>query len=700
MDINGIDPYEQQLLAVFESCDRGGKGQLDSEGLVTLCQKLHLEQGQDELMRCLLGAKPGEKAVFTFAEFRDALLALLGAERRQSEDEREPSPEREVSPKFVFGQKKYGRRSRPESTDQEGGDGEESIEESDSDPFLPNVNNEKDLKNKTGDKVLIEDDKEKNGFLSSDSITFISEKEELGSPRGQGEAELRAASKRLGIGTDGFLDQAELASVCRAVGMEKIANEVVKQVFAKLDVDGSGSISFEDFLQLFRTGTPPSPSHLALSPLPQSFHQPNLTSLEISPLGCISTENVIELWELAGVTDANRLLHDLGLGGSSEVNLSLLSSVLEEEIRNMRAENAKNSSLYSEMNYQVSLLTASLALAHVQLKYSKSTLEQITCERDKLRNDLIEANQRASLLAQEVDDRHARMERASQMQIKLLEQKHSDQVKQLGLQLVADREQMTAVTHRLEKKLTQQQEDEVKVRATLLSLQKEYETMEKENRNLSDRLCLCEAAKTKAEKEVLKVETLERRVNELESNGDQVASLIEKLAKLQSENTSLRDRNDELSIQVETLSTKVTHRKPYSSISLEGCIGGGTKRRGNSPLGLPPDDCWDDDSPRLGKVRRCCTENDLSLDNVPMEGLAIRPLRHSESGLEADLDTLDDSLTLSNSSNEKVNFKFGSESNILYEELERLRSRNAELEQTVEQFQIKGVNTNAHIISN
>lgn len=85
----------------------------------------------------------------------------------------------------------------------------------------------------------------------------------------------------------------------------------------------------------------------------------------------MSTENVIELWEFAGVTDANRLLHDLGLAGTSELSLSLLSSVLDEEIRNIRAESAKHSPMYTGVNYHASLLTGALALAHVQLKHSK-----------------------------------------------------------------------------------------------------------------------------------------------------------------------------------------------------------------------------------------------------------------------------------------------------------------------------------------
>jgi hypothetical protein len=39
-------------------------------------------------------------------------------------------------------------------------------------------------------------------------------------------------------------------------------------------------------------------------------------------------------------------------------------------------------------------------------------------ERDKLRADIMDANQRASLLAQEVDDHHARLEKSSQLQVR------------------------------------------------------------------------------------------------------------------------------------------------------------------------------------------------------------------------------------------------------------------------------------------
>ena len=54
--------------------------------------------------------------------------------------------EREVSPKFVFGKKKYGRRSRPESTEQDVSlEQDESFDDSDLDIFVPVGDDSKDI---------------------------------------------------------------------------------------------------------------------------------------------------------------------------------------------------------------------------------------------------------------------------------------------------------------------------------------------------------------------------------------------------------------------------------------------------------------------------------------------------------------------------------------------------------------------------
>jgi ninein len=48
----------------------------------------------------------------------------------------------------------------------------------------------------------------------------------------------------------------------------------------------------------------------------------------------------------------------------------------------------------------------------------RSLLESVTEERDKLRNDLTDANNRAAVLAQEVDEHHARIEKATRNKVK------------------------------------------------------------------------------------------------------------------------------------------------------------------------------------------------------------------------------------------------------------------------------------------
>ncbi|XP_054260732.1 blastoderm-specific protein 25D [Macrosteles quadrilineatus] len=672
------DPYEQQLRAVFESCDVRGVGKLDSDGLMKLCDQLHLEDGRCQLMECLLPA-------FTFEQFRDALLALLAASRRQSD--REPSPEREVSPKFVFGQKKYGRRSRPESTDQEDDDDENYDNDVENeDPFLPLCEDNISTKKKPSSLLIDDFDlNERDSVITPTSVqAVILDKEEIESPRGQGEAELRKAWRKLGVGTDGYLDPTELALVCRAVGMEKMADEVVKQVFAKLDVDAEGRISFEEFLELFRsthTQTQSADSDSPRNIQPSSFQHQHLSSLDVTSSGYVSSESLVDLWEAGGVVNAASLLLDLGVS-NPEVNLTSLSAVLEEEVRSMATKTAS-------VSPQVNALTAALVLAQTQLKWTRSCLEQMTGERDKLHSDLAEANQRAALIATEVDDRHARMERASQTQIKLLEQKHAEQVKQLSAQLAVDRDQLTATTLRLEQKLALQQEEEARLRAELNTLQQDFEVMERENQALSEQLADYVVYKNKSERDGLQIQQLQQRVQDLEGNSEQVQSLVEQLAKLQTENTNLRDRNDELTIQVENLTARPICKRQNSSGSVEGSSGG-TKRRGHSPLACPVPDSWEQDSPRLGKVRRYCTDTDLSLDSVQLEGLAIgRTMRHSESGLEADFDTLDNSLTLSSPSIDKVTFNIGGCDDAYLIEIENLRATVAELQKTNDEMKTK-----------
>ena len=55
MEEDDQDIYVAQLREVFDSCDSEGKGFLNKQGLVELCQKLQLEDQVPKLIAQLLG---------------------------------------------------------------------------------------------------------------------------------------------------------------------------------------------------------------------------------------------------------------------------------------------------------------------------------------------------------------------------------------------------------------------------------------------------------------------------------------------------------------------------------------------------------------------------------------------------------------------------------------------------------------------
>ncbi|KAJ9587226.1 hypothetical protein L9F63_019250, partial [Diploptera punctata] len=460
---------------------------------------------------------------------------------------------------------------------------------------------------------------------------------------------------------------------------------VVQQLFEKLDVDRDGRISFEEFLLLFRSGGSCVQTNVTQSPVKSKttsersgaeFKQHSdkskernaigsstdqdsqFLSLDPNSAGFVNAELIIEMWEAAGIPGPSQLLQDLGFNESHRLNIGDLAAVLEEEIQ------AAGSSVLTYSSHET-LLQATLTLYQTEVRCLKLSLEHMSAERDKLRADILDANQRATLLAQEIDDHHARLEKSSQLQVKLLEQRHAEQLKTLSEQLGSDREQLAVQNLSLEKQVSSLQDEETRLRIQVTTLESENESLDKENHNLTEQLTKSEEARIQLQKELESLAGLQQRLSELEgSHGrEEMLALLERINELQSENTGLRDQNDELTMEVEVLSAKLaslkTRKHPVhtSHDTNEGTNvsdGGGipsvisaTKRRGNSPLVLATEDSSEEESPRLGKMRRCCDgiavdRQDISLETVNMEGLQIHPaLGPGESGVETDLDVDD-----------------------------------------------------------
>lgn len=128
------DSYEDQLRTLFISCDPRGTESLDENDLDSLCRKLELPRAQSQsLILELLAVNPASDYV-TFDVFKAGLVTFLERlncpQAVAEEDVVEPEPDpvveasspsprsrREVEPKVVIKNKKYGRKSRPSSVE-------------------------------------------------------------------------------------------------------------------------------------------------------------------------------------------------------------------------------------------------------------------------------------------------------------------------------------------------------------------------------------------------------------------------------------------------------------------------------------------------------------------------------------------------------------------------------------------------------
>ncbi|KAL1491895.1 hypothetical protein ABEB36_012417 [Hypothenemus hampei] len=676
--VSVLDPYEQQLLKVFNSHDNDQCGSLDRNGLMQLCLTLQLEEQGGELIRCLLNDK---RSRVTFVEFKDALLKLLG--KMQSNKNTDTlvndnmisdnvnSPDREVSPKYVYGSKKYGRRSRPKTDeinplyteDNENTHGKQgsSVQRSNSQNEVSSKKRKTNYKLKRctslpGRKNLNETHSV-NNFISAG---VPSEQEIICT-----EEMLREAWKSLGVGEDGYLNQTELVLVCDAIGLHKLADEIIKQ----LSVDYDRKISFREVLEVIQKDetwfdvlnneTIRNDNILnircssdELFPNSQTFQY---VTLGPDGNGIINVNTLIEMWENVGIHSPKELIHELGFDSRS-ININELANVLEKQTRSM------NETVRTEFQSpHFTLLQANLSLYRSEIRCLRNILEQLQAEREKLKLDVTEANNRATLLAQEVDDNHTRMEQNTVNQVKLLEQRHADMLKEITLQCTKDKEQLNFINQSLEEKILTLESETVKLKNDLIVAQKYSLNVEKDNQNLNGKIFELEKDKQILLDKVGHLENEKHKLKEIERQESEM--LLAKLTALQIKNSELKDRNDEMESEIESLTNQVmsmktkassTPTRSYNTLdqSMEEdnisiiyeTVGLGAKRRSDCS---PSKDIHlmriADESPRLGKVRKCYKPR--SSDNLD------NPFTSSESGF----DTEPESLSTSNSENDEIN---------------------------------------------
>lgn len=111
-------------------------------------------------------------------------------------------------------------------------------------------------------------------------------------------------------------------------------------------------------------------------------------------------------------------------------------------------------------------------------------IENINGEKEKLRTDIIEANERANTLAQEIDEQHARQEEIVQNVQKQIEQRHAEIIQELTNQLSTEREMNVTALKGKDDQIQTLQKENHEIKNKFVSTLQENQVLETENENL------------------------------------------------------------------------------------------------------------------------------------------------------------------------------------------------------------------------
>ncbi|WAR18242.1 NINL-like protein [Mya arenaria] len=379
------------------------------------------------------------------------------------------------------------------------------------------------------------------------------------------ESYLRDIWRNLGVGNTGYIDIKELARVCTHIGMEEMNNMQLKQLFDKLDADGDGRVSFREFQQELFQHTPPNP-----------VQAPPLRSRGTTPTRALSAQKKLKfpsgedratpsMVHGAGITGLFSELDPdktgsvgeaLGFDLGAKVSLSELSAALEQELYNVEDQS---------IVYQAATATLQHEVSHL-----RSSLEQACWAEEKLRQDLGEANARNALLAKEVDERHANMEKASHTKLLAIEQKYQEQIKTLQGDLDKERENLTQLSskHRqgLYNEMEELRKEEAQLREHLSLAQKELGRQGDDLEQVTGQLEESQRQCQRLQRELDNTHDLHRKLAEYESKGvmspEEQQFTQEKLQRLEMENKDLKDHNDELTVELESMKQHITPGRP------------------------------------------------------------------------------------------------------------------------------------------
>ncbi|XP_018413864.1 PREDICTED: ninein [Nanorana parkeri] len=547
------DQYEARLKELFDSFDTTGTGSLGQEELTDLCHMLQLEEVAPSLQQALLQDNLHSRVHFD--QFKEALIDVLSSTLSNKENCPEPDCSLEAQPKYIKDGKRYGRRTVPELQDSLEEFDEETVIEPEDDGTrssqVSSRNCEELWKNEEGEEYEAEGQLR---FWNPDDLN--ASQTTLSTDQDWVEQKLQLICEDLGITRDGHLHRKKLLSICEQYGFQYLDKEALEDAFQNVDHDETMSLQ-DFFYEVCKNTKPPTPSsstpyrqlkrHLSLQPYDESGRRtltPSAMSGTIglrlfsklddgTGYGCV--EDIIDLWLEEGLDNSQAILKALDFSLEGRINLSELTMTLENELLITKNE----------------IYHAALVSFRSEIRHLLEKVDQTAREKEKLRLDLEKNEKQKNLMALEVDDHHAAIERRNEHNLKKLDEEYKERTAALKNELRKEREQMFQQANR------QRQE-----------LEQDLEKVRVEENYLRDRLTLSIKENTRMENELLETteklvecESLTAKLQRSLDFGDLDPSYVEffrheeKLLQLRNEyerqRRELQDRIDELQLELE-----------------------------------------------------------------------------------------------------------------------------------------------------
>ncbi|XP_065604531.1 ninein [Cyrtonyx montezumae] len=684
MDEAEQDQYEARLKELFDSFDSTGTGSLGQEELTDLCHVLHLEEVAPVLQQTLL--QDNLLGRVHFDQFKEALILILSRTLSNEEHFQEPDCSPEAQPKYIRGGKRYGRRSLPEFQQSVEDFAEvtvlEPLGEEARPPHIATSGRPECWKTQDSEEYEAEGQLR---FWNPDDLN-ASQGTSLPTPEWV-EEKLQEVCEHLGITRDGHLNRKKLVSICEQYGLQHVEGEVLKEVLHNLEQDGTMSV--EDFFySLFRNGKPLTPSastpyrqlkrHLSMQSFDESGRRTTGPTAMPSTIGfCLFSslddgmgygcvEGILDCWHQEGVENSQDVLKALDFSLDGKVNLTELTLALENEL----------------LITKNSIHQAALASFKTEIRHLLERVDQVAREKEKLRLDLEKAEKLKSLMASEVDDHHAAIERRNEYNLRKLDEEYKERIGALKNELRKEREQILQQASKqrleLEQEIEKLKTDENYIRDRLTLSLKENSRLESELLETGEKLAEYESLASKLQRNLENV--LAEKFGDLDPSSAEFFLQEERLAQMKSEYElqcrELQDQIDELHSELEEYRTQGKVFRPSLRNSLSEEFDIDIKSYGNSGVepdqGLGSEDC---------NPLNMSIEAEMAIEQ--MKEQHHRDLHHLKQELEDTVShyekQLDETKTRCEKEQEDVRKKYSEEMRVMEKQITGLRSQVAEL---------------------